>query len=75
MPELMMNVRTCVAATTTYTIVCQITMSDSTMNVHTCITVNLLTACCMSYLMMIVHTCATVSTTYSMLYVRSLCRI
>jgi len=40
MPELMMNVRTCVTATTTYTIVCQITMSYLMMIVHTCATVS-----------------------------------
>ena len=79
-------------------------MSDLMMNVHTCVTDNLLAPCCMvdhhartndectqvcycshylnvvshmtmSDLMMNVHTYVTNNTTYTMLYVSSLCQI
>jgi hypothetical protein len=53
MSNLMMNIHTCVTDNTTNTLLyvrslCQITMSDLMMNILTRVTVNLLTACCMS---------------------------
>ena len=53
MSNLMMNIHTCVTDNTTNTLLyvrslCQMTMSDLMMNILTRVTVNLLTACCMS---------------------------
>ena len=48
MSDLIMDVHTYVTDNTTYTMLCQISISDLMRNVHTCLTYHPPTQCCMS---------------------------